>query len=593
MTYFNKIRLQWKTLLHSQNQKRQSLLRPDRYDLLFCSIVGCAWGILAFLLLYGTAPLDVTNDTWIMSGYTEWDIQQRYAGWVGFRLSDWQFPLGSANAMGYPNIKGMNIAFMDAMPGVAIFFKLFSAILPKTFQFEGIYGLLAMMLQGTAAACLLRQFDLCKANTVIGTGFFAFSPIMIERMFRHTSLASHYLILFSMLLYFKYRKTDKLPKGTIVLAALSVGITPYFLPMVMVFALLLALESVLFAKKSPLVAVAWLFANGMAGIAVAFCIGSIGSGYSASRDGYGFYSMNLNALINPRSNKDYTWSRFLPKREQLYGQYDGFNYLGVGVIVMILVLLLAALFCMVRHREAVKLFVRRNGLLLLVALGLTMFATSNVVCFDGWELVNVPLPAAFLKLCGIFRASSRLFYPVYYLMLLGAVVGLSRLIEGSKGNVRLSTAALACMLALQLWDISGMILEKHTEMNIKATLDLQIPQELLSLEEYEMMITRECWGTRMEEILAAKSGLITNCLDGNTGSEDHSTTYRYSEAIMGQLEQGSLNTDIVYSTTDENEFEQWKESFGEEADFYVWDLNLENVHVAKEWRMHYFMVPRI
>lgn len=37
--------------------------------------------------------------------------------------------------------------------------------------------------------------------------------------------------------------------------------------------------------------------------------GAIGSGTGTSRSGYGDYSMNLNALINPTSRGGYTWSR--------------------------------------------------------------------------------------------------------------------------------------------------------------------------------------------------------------------------------------------------------------------------------------------
>lgn len=68
-----------------------------------------------------------------MWGYDEWDIQQRYTGWINYRNSSWQFPLGQADSMGYPLPKGINITFMDSMPGVLILFKALSPFLPATF----------------------------------------------------------------------------------------------------------------------------------------------------------------------------------------------------------------------------------------------------------------------------------------------------------------------------------------------------------------------------------------------------------------------------------------------------------------------------
>ena len=261
--------------------------------------LGAIIGGLTFLVIYGPGPLDVTNDDWISYkiGYDEWDIQQHYAGWLVFRASDWSFPLGQANACGYPMAQGANITFADAIPWVAIICKIFSPILPQTFQYEGLYELVAFSLQGGAAAILLSLFLKRWETLAIGTLFFTFSPIMMERAFRHTSLSSHYLILFAMYCYFKYRRRqeEKYPWQMLILPAVAVGITPYFLPMVEVFISLLCIEKGYKTKKYG--KAAGYFALSCAvGIAAAYIIGSIGNGYSASRDGYGYYSLNLNAL---------------------------------------------------------------------------------------------------------------------------------------------------------------------------------------------------------------------------------------------------------------------------------------------------------
>ena len=76
-----------------------------------------------------------------------------------------------------------------------------------------------------------------------------------------------------------------------------------------------------------------------------------------SRWGYGYFSMNLNAIINPLSLGDYKWSRILQPRPQLFGQYDGFNYMGIGVLLG--VLMVSIVLCL-RKDFQIKSFILRN-----------------------------------------------------------------------------------------------------------------------------------------------------------------------------------------------------------------------------------------
>ena len=71
--------------------------------------------------------------------------------------------------------------------------------------------------------------------------------------------------------------------------------------------------------------------------------------------------MNLNALINPSSRGGYTWSRLLPQQPQATGQYDGFNYLGLGVLILVAVALLYSLWHSVRCPATAKSWWKRNA----------------------------------------------------------------------------------------------------------------------------------------------------------------------------------------------------------------------------------------
>lgn len=188
-------------------------------------------------------------------------------------------------------------------------------------------------------------------------------------------------------------------------------------------------------------------------------LGSLNNGYSASRENYGVFSFNLNAMFNPSSKGGYIWSRILPARPQLYGQYDGFNYLGFGMLALLGVLCAAAVVLAVRSkagRAALAGLLRRNLVLILGMAFMTLFAITNVVCFDDVELLNIPLPEGLVKLCGIFRASGRMFYPVYYVLMTACIVGLARLLR-RVGKAALYPAVLVLVAAVQLFDLSAMI----------------------------------------------------------------------------------------------------------------------------------------
>ena len=81
--------------------------------------------------------------------------------------------------------------------------------------------------------------------STLGGLLFVMLPTLWERAFRHTALASQWLFLLALYAFLEYRQnlhsgTAKFPWAMPVLAFLAVGIHPYFLPLVMMCALLAA-----------------------------------------------------------------------------------------------------------------------------------------------------------------------------------------------------------------------------------------------------------------------------------------------------------------------------------------------------------------
>lgn len=440
-------------------------LKPSQ--LLLCAGIGA----LVFLVLYGPYPLLVTQDLWVLNGYAEPDITQNYAGWMAFRRSAWAFPLGSYEPFG-----GGLISFTDSIPWAALLCKLLSPLLPETFQYFGLYVLLCFVLQGLAAGMLIRQFSAHRGTVYGGCLLFCLAPILLERAFRHCGLASHFLILFSLYLLFDSRESGRLSWKFGLLSLLAVGVHPYFLPMI--YAILLANLLYLLPRGKRVLAhsLVTLVLCALPTLAAGYAIGVLGTSAIASGS-YGFYCMNLNALVNPISCSKIIWSRFLPVQPMILGNYDGFNYLGLGLLVGLPFLLVALV------RRGVGALLRRYWGLAAVCLVLLLFAISNTVTFQDRILLEVPLPQPLFQFASIFRASARMFYPISYLIMLGVLIALDRC-----GGRRVLLVAL---LVVQLVDLSPALAHKF---------------QSLRPEHVEATYAQNCWYA--DPVLNALAGEI-------------------------------------------------------------------------------------
>lgn len=413
-------------------------------------------GMIAFIVIYGVTPLNVQNDKWIMAGYDESDIIQHYSGWTAFRNSEWSFPLGAAQDMGVED--RTYISYTDSIPWVAIFFKCWRSVLPQTFQYFGLYALICYILQSIAAFMLIKYKTGSALFSFIASVLFTFAPIELERSLRHTSLGSQWLILFAILLYLYHKDEYKFSHyiSYTILMVLAIGIHPYFLPAIGVFLLLCVIEDIKRKQiKSALYLVGILILTYGAGVV----IGVLGSGVDTSRWGYGYYSMNLNAILNPSSLGGYTWSSFIKTYPQILGNYDGFNYIGVGIVFAVLVDLILIICSDIK---VISRFVKKYIWELILLLCCTAFAVSNVITFNDSTLIKISLPEWLLKICGIFRASSRIFYPVYYCLFLLSIVVLWRKI--SQTSRKNAIIVVSFVVILQLFDIHTAIIEKHERM---------------------------------------------------------------------------------------------------------------------------------
>ena len=514
-------------------------------------------GIVLFLALYGFTPLNVCNDAWIMAGYDESDLIQHYAGWVQYRNSEWSFPLGLISDMAEGT--GTMLSFTDSIPLVAIFCKIIEGILPDTFQYFGIYMLLCFILQSIAGYKIVRLRTEDNLWGYLGAIFFTVAPIFLERAFRHTALASHWIALFAFFVYLKSRDDrrngiKKYYLSYLWLNVLAVCIHPYFLPMVMIFALLTGMEhSIRFHNYMQNGALFVL--NLVAAYVAGWLIGALGWGIESSRFGYGYFSMNLNALVNPRSLGEYDWSKLLPELAQINGNYDGFNYLGLGAILLLCIEVVLFVKKWMNTTDK-KLWLLDHGLLIAAFVFLTLFAVTNVVTLNGKEILNIPIPEFLYWKCGIFRASGRIFYPVYYAIY---TAGIYLLLE-NKDKAKLTLAALAGCMILQVADMSGMIIEKHEMMDKNATYASVLDDKVLTgaAEGHNRLVMSGVWDIvemRRISVWAGKNDITTSYSVANSGVYAEADTLL--SKTLAELEMGNLEGDVIYVTQDQALYEKW------------------------------------
>lgn len=531
-------------------------------------ITGILIGILAFGVLYGYSTLDVSYDGWIYHTYaSESVVIQHYAGWVNYRNSPWDFPIAKASILGEG---GTVISFTDSIPIVAIICKIFSSVLPETFQYFGIYILVCFVLQEIVAMKLLSLYTDNKLFITIYSLFFVFSPILIERSFRHCALASHWIILFSIYFLLKSRRDNKIRWfGFCLLGLLTISIHPYFLPMVYGLFIINCIEMIIKDKKNTIKIIFGFVGNILCTCTWGYIIGALGSNNPVA-DKYGFFSLNLNALINPLSQGYDSWSIFFPVLPQILGNYDGFNYLGAGIIVALSGIFVLAI-TKRKNYNKVLFRIKNNFLLLIGCLFFTVFSVTNVVTLNDKIIFEYKLPQKLLNIFNIFRASAREFYPVYYLILLSVFYIIIKWTVSNRKKFYL----LIFLVLIQFLDLHNIIIEKNRYFTTQRL------ENISSFENDESWIrlfseNSSCYmfddrGNRELAVFFGKKGIKNNLRINNRDS------FEQNETVMVNRSNFDINT--IYCTKEKDTY------------YLIFD-NIGDLVTTKKLGEYYILIPK-
>jgi hypothetical protein len=389
-----------------------------------------AAGLAYSLLLMGPRPLDPADLDWLKG-----DPLEHYLGWLFFtQTPGWSFPLTWSDRLGYP--VGGYLSLID--PALPLTFGLLRGLLPGDHQYFGLFFAINAALQlfwGTLLTGRLSGGN--RFAAAIGGLFFLASPIMAQKALGHFSGGCHWPILAGLFFLLGERATMA---PLMALTAFSAAIHPYLAATLCLIAWAAVLRRAADACVGP-VRGAFEFAACPAVLAAAlYAVGILSVGAGAAAEGFQDYSLNVLGLINPTP-----YPSLLPLRMAVFPlqEYEGYAYLGLGVLGLLAALILR------RPRFGWS----RGTRLALAALvaGCLVAALSNRVTFGRHVLFEYPVPPPLVFVTAAFRAPARFIWPAYYLITGLAVAGVARAWPARGARILLLAAVV-----LQFFDLAGL-----------------------------------------------------------------------------------------------------------------------------------------
>lgn len=393
-------------------------------------LLACLIGIAAFMLVFGPQILMPTNIAWLQTG----DRAQHFLGWQFYRYSPWQFPIGLNPDFGLELSSA--IIYSDSNPLFAIVFKALGPLLPEPFQYFGLWILVCFMLQAFFAWKIAKVLHLSFWARLCVTVLAVFAPPFLFRVLYHMSLGGHF----------------------VVLCALFLALRPEYKHKIWPWALLLSFAASLHAYLFVLTGAIWAgqlidlvrtrqiswrkgilesLVNVGCVLATMFSVGYF-STRSVAAAGFGGFRLNLLSYFNPGTH-GWEWSYLLPTLpfDWVRDGFEGFNYAGLGTLILVPFALIAIF----RLQHPRLIWLKRHVALILVGLALTIFALSNEVGL-GSLTFRVDLPEKLLTAANTFRASGRMFWPVFYGLLFLITVLVAKGFGRRTGCLLLTIAAV-------------------------------------------------------------------------------------------------------------------------------------------------------
>ncbi|MBV8891316.1 MAG: hypothetical protein JO266_04965 [Acidobacteria bacterium] len=371
---------------------------------------------------------------------SEYDMAQVLVGYLYYVQSSWHLPLFNVSQLGTPT--GTNVIFMDVVPVVALLGKLIHSITARAINIYGAYLFLCFSLPGVMMMLVLIAARVRYALAAVIAAIFSNSMPALLWQWGHIALMAQFIVIGALALYLFSLNNQAWHRVLIIWITyliIAYFTNAYLFVMVGVVWLCTILQRRLngYATTREVLGIGALT---VALVMTSIILGGLFGGGTAPPfgRGYGVYSMNLLSPFVPQESG--IFSRTGGIIDATGGQYEGFNYLGIG-------LLIASLFVLPKEVSWLGQNVRRHISLLIAFVGLTAFAISNHVFAGHFLLLDLPIPPYVYWTLGIFRSGGRFFWLIGYAQIAVALV---------LGFRRAQPVVVLCLMVaaiLQLFDI--------------------------------------------------------------------------------------------------------------------------------------------
>lgn len=420
---------------------------------------------ITYLILGGFSRLNPRRFDWIFG-----DNITAYLSQLFFLRDKWRIPLTANPTYGLEH--STPLTYTGPNLPLTLIQKLFQ-INPEL-QFFGLWILMTVSLQILFALLLAKELDTNFFQAVLFS-LLSVMPFFLARFQLHFWLTAHFLILWSLLIAIRYFKQGRLQTfHSLILISLSLLIAPYILMMVLVILLFVAINSVIGNQISRQMFIRHCFLMALTIVFTKSIFDGLGTQTNAyesfkmnfSGPDYGKFPYNLASFLNPDVGLE---NYYLGMKNNYYlttnfsstgisfgstpGSYEGFLYLGAGVIF-----LLTFAFLTYRRRPTSEPFfvyhLNKKLFGFFFFLVLSFSVTFNV----GLGNLKFSLPFPYLGTWALsaFRASGRFMWIIAYTFLVIALVQLTRRITKP-----LLTWILMVAVTLQVADISVPVKDRY------------------------------------------------------------------------------------------------------------------------------------
>ena len=388
--------------------------------------------LVIFFFYLGFHYSNPFNSNWL----TTQDLISYQDGWNFFKKDIWRFPIGSLPNYGID--AGNSIVYADIIPLFAIIFKLFKSFISDNFQYYSLWIFISIFLQLFFSYLIIYKVTKNFLYSIIGSIFFATSPLFFERLSIHIALASHWIILFSLYIETLTKKKN-LYRNLNILLSITVHFSLTII--ILIFHYLFKIKEFLQKKKISFL----LLDSFILGFFSIFIMYVLGYFEIPPQDGlgggYGYFSFNLNSFFNPVDLQQESWSLFLPNLKYTGGQYEGLAYLGISGIIFCFIFLISFLFK--------NNFLYEKKMIIILSSVFFILAVSNKVYLGDKLIFNIEINKYIYGIFGIIRTSGRLIWPIYYLIFLTGIIFIYK-----RFSKNVSISILSLLLFIQIIDLS-------------------------------------------------------------------------------------------------------------------------------------------